>query len=158
MKKLEVGCGRKPLKGFETIDIEPYSKPNYIGDFREMNFGDVDEIQAHHLLEHFGRGEAPKILKLWYSWLKPGGVLVVEVPDFEGVCVRFSSDLNDKHRHWLCRHIYGSQEAGWTYHKEGYWEKKLVSLVSRAGFKVLSTTKSNSRVYLPNITVKAEKV
>jgi predicted SAM-dependent methyltransferase len=156
--RLEVGCGRKPLKGFKTIDIESYAKPDYLGDFRGMSFCDVEEIQAHHVFEHFGRAEALDVLALWRSWLKVDGKLVVEVPDFEAVCEAFSKDYNTKHRYWLCRHLYGSQEAEWAYHREGYWEDKLIQMFSTNGFEVISIRRNITRGYLPNIIVEAIKI
>lgn len=158
MIKLEVGCGRKPLKGFKTIDIEAYAKPDYLGDFRSMSFCDVDEIQAHHVFEHFGRDEALKVLQLWKSWLKVGGKLVVEVPDFEAVCEAFINTDNEKHRYWLCRHLYGSQEAEWAYHRDGYWEDKLIQMFDSNGLIVKVIRNNVTRGYLPNIIVEATKI
>jgi predicted SAM-dependent methyltransferase len=158
MRKIEIGCGRKPLKGYETIDIEPYSNANHIGDFRQMHFEDVYEIQTHHLFEHFGRNEAPEILRLWNSWLMPKGRIVIEVPDFEGICSRFTEETDEKKRYWLCRHAFGSQEADWAYHKTGYYESSLTSLLSTCGFRVLKVFRKDSRVYLPNLIMEAEKI
>jgi predicted SAM-dependent methyltransferase len=157
--RLEIGSGRKPLKGFKTIDIEAYANPDYLGDFRTMCFEDVDEIQSHHLLEHFSRDESIKVLKLWHSWLRPGGKLVVEVPDFEEICNRFISDENEVHKYWLCRHAYGSQEAPWAFHLDGYWEKKLVKMLEEeVGFVVDVVRRRDTRVYLPNLIVEATRI
>ena len=155
--RLEIGCGRKPLRGFKHIDIEAYANPDFLGDFRTMSFSDVEEIQSHHLLEHFGREEAIKVLELWKSWLKVGGKLVVTTPDFEGICEEFGKVKDPKRMYWLCRHAYGSQEADWSYHRNGWWEDKLRSTFESTGFSVLSIRKFVSRGYLPNITVEAIK-
>src|SRR3990167_3351952 len=101
-KNLEIGCGRMPHKGFKTIDIEEYAHPDYLGDFRTMSFTDVDMIRMHHVLEHFGRDEGIQVLNLLNTWLKPNGLLVIETPDFEGICREFLKDP-----YWMTRHAYG---------------------------------------------------
>lgn len=149
---LEIGCGRKPHKGFKTIDIEAYANPDYLGDFRTMNFENVQVIRAHHVLEHFGREEGIRVLEQWRSWLRPGGQLIVETPDFEGICHDFLIDP-----YWMTRHAFGSQEANWAYHKDGWYEAKFKNILSTIGFRITDITKSKSRKILPNITVTAIK-
>lgn len=149
---LEIGCGRKPHKGFKTIDIEAYANPDYLGDFRTMNFENVQVIRAHHVLEHFSREEGVTVLKQWHSWLKQGGILIVETPDFEEICHDFASDP-----YWMTRHTFGSQEADWAFHKDGWYEAKLRSVLLIIGFTIKDIRKSKSRKILPNITVTAIK-
>lgn len=150
---LEFGSGKRPHKGYKTIDIESYSGADIIGDFRTMTFEDVEEIRAHHLLEHFSRHEGETVLSLWRSWLKWGGTLIVETPDFEGICQNFSKD-----KYWMARHAYGSQEAEWAFHKDAYYEDKFRQILPKLGFEIISITKSVSRKILPNITVICKKI
>lgn len=150
--KLEIGSGRKPHKGYETIDIESYANPTYLGDFRQMNFSDVEVLRAHHILEHFNREEGISVLKLWVSWLRLGGLLIVETPDFEYICKNFEKD-----KYWMSRHAFGSQEASWAYHKDAWYEEKFVKVFPTLGLKIQSIERSVSRKILPNITVIAQK-
>ncbi len=152
VEKLEIGCGRKSHKGYKTIDVEAYAKPDYLGDFRTMNFKDVEVIRMHHVLEHFGREEGVKVLELIHSWLKVGGVFICETPDFEGICQDFSIDP-----YWMTRHAFGSQEQDWAFHKNGWYESKYRDVFPRVGFIVEGIIKSKSRKILPNITVTAIK-
>jgi Uncharacterized protein conserved in bacteria len=94
--KIEIGCGLKPHKGYKTIDVEEYAKPDYLGDFRTMSFENLEEIRSHHLLEHFSREEAIKIIDTWYGWLSLGGKLIIETPDIEGICEQFSKITGKK--------------------------------------------------------------
>ena len=151
--KLSIGSGRKSYPGHETIDVETYANPTHLGDFRTMNFSDVEEIRAHHLLEHFSRTEGEEVLKLWHDWLKQGGLLIVETPDFEGICDNFRKD-----KYWMTRHAYGSQEADWAFHRTGYYEDSFKYIMPKMGFEILSIKKSVSRKILPNITVVAKKL
>lgn len=150
--KLNIGSGFRKYRGYKTIDVEPHTNPEIVGDFRTMKFEDVDEVRAEHLLEHFSREEAIDILKLWNSWLKVGGRLHIEVPDFQGICRDFDID-----RYWMTRHAYGSQEAEWAYHKDGWYLEKFKQVLPKCGFKIISHKYTFSRKILPNIVVIAEK-
>lgn len=152
-KRLNIGSRRIHHTGYTTIDIEEMSGADIIGDFRTMDFKDVEEILAEHLLEHFGRDESIKVLKQWHKWLKPGGLLTVETPDFEGICRNFSTDP-----YWMTRHAYGSQEAEWAFHRDGWYEQKFKDLLPNIGFEIVEITKNRSRRILPNIRVRATKI
>lgn len=165
---LEIGVGRKHHSGYKTIDIESYAKPDYLGDFRTMKFKDIEEIRSHHLLEHFDRKEAIEVLKQWHSWLKTEGKLVLETPDFEGICNYFT---NQPLRLWGTREMlvmatYGSQEAKWAFHKDGWYEDKFKDILPKLGFKITLIKKKHNyyrdkdrtRYRLPVILVIATKI
>jgi len=150
--RINIGCGKRKYTGYTTVDIESKNNPDIVGDFRTMTFSDVEEIRAEHLLEHFSRNESIDILKQWHSWLKDGGLLVVETPDFEGICENFSLD-----HYWMTRHAYGSQEAEWAFHRDGWYEEKFRQLLPELGFEIIGVEKTRSRRILPNIRVRAIK-
>ena len=152
--KLDIGAGRRPHKGYQTIDVEAYANPDFLGDFRGMSFVGVEAIRAHHLLEHFSEAEAVDVLKQWHSWLVPGGQLIVETPDFAGICLNFVHG----DQYWLARHAYGDQALPWAFHKSAWYDGKYKSILPKVGFKVLSISFNLSRKILPNIVVVAEKI
>ena len=152
-KKILLGCRAKILKGYLCNDIESHLGVDIVADFRTLTFHDLDEVRSHHLLEHFSREESIKVIHLWKSWLKVGGQLIIETPDFEGICQNFNKD-----KYWMTRHAYGSQEADWAFHRDGWYEEKFRDVLTREGFKVVEIRKSVSRKILPNITVIAEKL
>ena len=164
--KLNIGSGRKLIRGYETIDVEAYAKPTYLGDFRTMSFSDVEEIRSYHLLEHFNRKESIEVLKLWHSWLQPGGILNIETPDLERLCQIFTTQPP---RLWAQRELvdialYGSQEADWAYHRAGWYREKFEKILPEIGFKINlikqnhTNVKHNGVKYrLPNILVIAQK-
>lgn len=165
--KLEIGSGKFPHDGYTTIDIEESNKPDIVGDFRGMNFENIDEIRAHHLLEHFGRDESVEVLKQWRSWLKAGGRLIVETPDFERICSLWSSGGLWANNEWLARHCFGSQEAEWAYHKDGWYKEKFEKIFPMIGFEIellkqkhsyVRYGEGNIRYRLPNILVIAKKL
>lgn len=150
--KVELGSGKRPHPGFLTVDVEADSNPDVVGDFRKFTFHRIQIIRAHHLLEHFSRDEAIDVLKSWYRWLDVNGTLIVETPDFEGICENFNKD-----RYWMTRHAYGSQEADWAFHRDGWYEEKFRKILYPIGFTIDNITKGVSRKILPNITVTARK-
>lgn len=141
--RLHLGSGEKYLEGYVNIDY-PQSEQNVItshadvyADLRELTYPEnsVDEIRSHHVFEHFSRAESLKLVMRWRSWLKPGGLLVIETPDFTTSAAMFLASHSMKRRFELARHIYGSQEAGWADHKD-YWDKQKFSFVlGKTGFK-----------------------
>lgn len=151
--RLNIGAGTQGKKGFTSVDIEEKNDPDILGDFREMEFENLHVIRMFYLLEHFGRAEGIEVLRQLHSWLKPGGELRVAVPDFEGICKNFATDP-----YWMTRHAFGSQEAGWAYHLDGWYEEKFRGLYGRIGFNILGIKKMHSRKYLPNLEVIAEKI
>jgi predicted SAM-dependent methyltransferase len=151
--KLDIGGGKKKKKGFHTIDIEPRHKTNFVGDFRKMSFENIEHIRSNFLLEHFRREEQIKVLQLWHSWLQKYGVLDISVPDFEYICKNFAI-----HPYWMTRHAFGSQEAGWAYHLDGWYEEKIRKLFPCVGFEIQFIERFTTRRYLPNIRVVAKKV
>ena len=151
--KIQIGSRRKGMAGYLNIDIEDHPGVDVVSDFRLLSFKDLDEIRSHHLFEHFSRAEAEDILDQWYSWLKVGGVLIIETPDFEGICKDF-----DKDPYWMTRHAYGSQGEEWAFHRSGWYEAAFRESLTKHGFEVTSIRKSKSRKILPNITAVATKL
>lgn len=164
---LEIGPGLFHHPGYTNIDIEEKYKPDILGDFRTMTFENVSEIRCHHVLEHFGREEGIEVLKQWHSWLKPGGRLIVETPDFELMCNYF---MTQPQRLWAGREMllvafYGSQEADWAFHRDGWYEDKFKKVLTEIGFEIELIKHKHSyhrgntkiRYRLPNILVIANK-
>lgn len=167
--KLDIGSGNQPHHGYTTIDVEHSAHPDIVGDFRTMSFSNIEEIRAHHLLEHFDRKEGIEVLKQWRDWLAPGGRLIVETPDLERICYFFINRQDGRwaNQEWLNHHLYGSQEAGWAYHKDGWYKEKFERVLPELGFEIelikqkhsyIRYGESRTRYRLPNILVIAKKV
>jgi len=165
--RIEIGSGKMPHPGFTTIDIEPSSGADIIADFRTLHFENLEEIIAYHLLEHFSREEGIRVLKLWHSWLKLGGTILVETPDFEGICEHFFDKTYYADKAHLVQHAYGSQEADWAFHRDGWYREKFDKLLPELGFRIILIKRKHSyirygesrtRHRLPNILVIAEKI
>lgn len=88
---LNLGCGTRIFKSnadIEWTNLDAIAGPgvDVVADWRYLPFMvqasdkiEYDIIIAHHTLEHQGCGEQP--IALCYAILKPGGSLIVSVPD-----------------------------------------------------------------------------
>jgi len=87
-QKLHLGCGKRFLRGFIHVDIEPHPNVQHvrnIGDLSIFTSGSVDEIYCSHAFEYFDRKEAGGILKEWFRVLKNEGKIFMTVPNFSAL-------------------------------------------------------------------------
>jgi SAM-dependent methyltransferase len=96
---LNVGSGQRPFdqsKGWINIDSvahEGMPPPDLIADGAHLPYEDrsVDYVCLHHVLEHFGLGESDGLAKEAFRVLKPGGSMLVFVPDLRALAQRWLS-------------------------------------------------------------------
>lgn len=89
---LHVGCGRSPLpawlEGYEEVrlDIDPDVQPDIIASITDLgDIGPFDGLYTSHTLEHLFPHEVATALSEFRRVVRPGGMVVVIVPDLEGV-------------------------------------------------------------------------
>jgi hypothetical protein len=117
----------------------------------------VEEVRFHHVFEHFARPVSCALLASWHSWLEPYGMIRIEVPDFQKMAPELLNPLAPfKRRAVAERHIFGSHEAFWAVHAEGYTPIMLKTIIETYGFKISKLNK-NSWHGTSNIEVIAEK-
>ena len=164
--KLHLGCGQHYLPGYINIDFPPTehsvqekSVADLHADLLQLSYPaeSIDEIRLHHVFEHFPRPVACALLSSWNSWLSEGGVLHIEVPDFArtaGVILNPFSSL--KKQAVAERHLFGSHEAHWAVHCEGYTVRLLKAMLKSFGFRA-RTVRKNSWMGTYNVEVIAGK-
>lgn len=144
--KLHIGSGEKYLEGYVNIDY-PQSEHSVITvkadkyhDIRTLSYAEnsVDEIRSHHLFEHFSRAEAIALLLKWRRWLKPGGKLIIETPDFLACAAAYANAITQKRRMEVGRHMMGSQEATWAIHYDFWDAPKFRYVFKQCGFGKVS--------------------
>lgn len=83
MTNINVGSGTKYMPGWINVDLYA-ERADIREDLRTVEFpdGSVDSVLASHVLEHFERDETLELCRKFARWLKPGGVLIVEMPNW----------------------------------------------------------------------------
>lgn len=81
--KLNLGSGYKKIDGFLNVDHDPLVNPDFLVDFEHQSLpfedNSVDEIIAHHVLEHIGEQFLP-LMKELYRVCKNGAILDLKFP------------------------------------------------------------------------------
>lgn len=116
----------------------------------------VDAIVCVQTLEHFTRMEVQRALKNWYTALRPGGVLHLDVPDFEETARLLLAQKFEEDKQWYYRLIFGSQKDHFSIHKDGYSEAKIRKILSFQGFRDIKRLADNRHFY-PSILVECAK-
>lgn len=99
--RLNLGCGGKILPGWVNVDLPNNwagSQPDVTADItKTLPFpdGHADEVMAIHVLEHFNRWQVDGILAEWLRVLKPGGLLVLEMPCLNKIIAHYAHALID---------------------------------------------------------------
>ncbi len=142
--KLHLGCGQRYLEGYINIDfplskhtVQRKSVADLYCDITKLTYkpNSIEEIRLHHVFEHFDRPTACGLIAAWHSWLIIGGKIHIEVPDFYRTAKVVHSFFNTmKSKKVALRHLFGSHEAFWAIHKEGYTKETLLELMSLIGF------------------------
>ena len=136
--RLNLGCGRRLREGWVNIDVNPKTNSDLCLDVTEDQWpfedGSVERIVAYHLLEHLSRDDGRELLARCHQLLKPGGVLVVETPDLEGVVAKFPGSQRR-----MLRSIYGDQSNTWRRHRWGFSRDTIRLALKEAGFQAITT-------------------
>jgi predicted SAM-dependent methyltransferase len=144
--KLHLGCGQRYFEGYVNIDyplsehsVQQTSVADQFANLFELKYapGAIEEVRLHHVFEHFTRAQACAMLASWNSWLKDRGVVHIEVPDFEKTAnAVLSLFAGDKAQSVGLRHIFGSQEAHWAVHYEGYTKARMKKFLEHFGYEI----------------------
>lgn len=152
------------MPGYTNIDYPPDDKTimnvkaDIYQDINTLEYAEnsLDEVRSHHLFEHFNRVDALKLLAKWRRWLKPGGKLVIETPDYfwSSVLLPFVPFFFKMR---LGRHLFGTQEAVWANHLDFWDKRKFKKVLSKYGFDGFKFKHPLYRNFMPNIKVECSK-
>lgn len=143
---LHVGCGRDPLPEWLgdcteiRLDIDPGVQPDILASMTDLGaIGPFDAVVSQHSLEHLGPTKVGVALSEFKRVLRPGGMLMIAVPDLEGVSptfdVLFVSPAGPITGHDL---FYGKAsmtgENPFMAHRCGFVKETLTELLRDVGF------------------------
>lgn len=162
---LHLGCGESYLPGYINIDLSiaerplhQINTPDYFCNILELQFPSqsIGKIENHHMFEHFARPESLALLCAWTLWLNIGGELLIETPDFQRGIQRYLSTSSFQSKQTILRHLFGSQEAKWAYHYDGWDLEKFTYILAKLGY-TLQETKQSAWKDTDNIIIRAKK-
>lgn len=140
-RRLHIG-GKIRAEGWELMNALPSEVVDHLGNARDLSrFADesFDVLYASHVLEHFDyQQELGDTLKEWHRVLKPGGELLISVPDLE-VLAGFILDrsLSTAERFMAMRMIFGGHVDAYDHHGVGLTEEFLRAYLGGAGFAAM---------------------
>lgn len=138
--RLNLGAGKMVLPGYVNIDIQQNPKAkrklDIIADVRNVPLQDecAEEVFAAHVVEHFHRWETDAVIAEWKRLLKPGGRLVLELPNIEAAARNLLAGMDDQMCMWG---FYGdpSHKDPYMCHPWGFTPRSIEKLLVDGGFK-----------------------
>ena len=85
MTKLDLGSGGRKIAGYLSVDNDPATLPHVLHNIEErfpFDNSTVDEVRAHHILEHIRTEKKTFVMYEIWRVLKPGGPVSIEIPLF----------------------------------------------------------------------------
>lgn len=134
--RLHLGCGHHLKPGFINIDVRPTEATDLVCNITRLPFRpkSVERIELFHVIEHLPKAVAERALARWFELLTPGGVLVIECPDFD-LAVKDYLAGNFARLH----NIFGRQSFPSDFHLWGWNAQRLEQLLKATGFSTATS-------------------
>jgi len=144
---LHIG-GKEQHSDWKIVNVEPRPEVDYVANASDLSIfesNSVDRIYSSHTLEHFYYGlnnELVNTLKEWNRVLKPGGKVMISVPDLEVLSrLYIRNDLDFNQRFHIMRMMFGGQTNIYDVHKVGFDFMTLKVYLEKAGFQNINRVK-----------------
>jgi predicted SAM-dependent methyltransferase len=132
---IHFGCGEHNDPRFFNVDARPFPHIHLVTKspmLWRLRRGSADSIYACHVFEHFTYRKQMSILKRWFDLLKPGGTIVLSVPDFDKLVDRYFALGREAKS--VEPQLMGGQDYSGNYHYAIFTDAHLTTLLVEAGF------------------------
>ena len=137
--KLNVGSGKDYREGWVNLEKHPKFKADICIDMMDAEFDpeSFDEILAQDVIDHVTYADCRKLLRKFYRWLKPGGILNIHTPNLDQIGI-----LAARGDHEALKWLYGTDGQGSTNYETNiirwcYSIRSLKALLHPFGFRVV---------------------
>ena len=163
---IQLGCGHKPWPGWINVDgSRAADRADVVADLKQLPFPDgyADVMVAIHVIEHFYEWEAPDVLREWQRVLKPGGLLVLELPSMDKIiaylcdCLTTRDGRINMQISWWGMYGDPRYQDPVMVHRWGYTKQMLRSLLDSVGFVSIQAEAPRYHVKLRDMRITARK-
>ena len=145
--KVNFACGKQTWDGWYCIDaVQSADATRPVDLLHRFSFerdrlinplpleaDSVDELHSYHFIEHLYAWEAPAVVREFRRIIRPGGRLVLELPNLEKACSNFLQGKKAQDGLWRLYGDPGFMEPLMC-HKWGYTKASLMALLRDNGF------------------------
>jgi predicted SAM-dependent methyltransferase len=132
---IHFGCGPVNDPRFINIDARVYKHVHLVTNspmLHPLTLNSADSIYGCHVFEHISHRHQAAVLRRWLEILKPGGRLMLSVPDFDKLMVRYAAGGSDPRA--IEMPLMGAQEYPGNFHCAIFTRQHLAGLLDKAGF------------------------
>jgi predicted SAM-dependent methyltransferase len=133
--RVHFGCGTIADPRFINVDARIFSHVHYVTRsplMPALPASSADMIYACHVFEHISHRTQASVLSRWHEILKPGGQLLLSVPDFDKVVGVYSR--GERGFNWMQHVLMGGQHYSGEFHFALFNQARLGGLLLQAGF------------------------
>lgn len=124
-----------------------------LGDMRFLPYeaNSVDKMVAIQCLEHLTVDDAILTLYDWFGMLRPGGTLILSVPDMDETLEMIHTEPELAYRH-----LRGAKKSVWSQHQSWYTKRSLIQMLSNHS-RVASVVELDNFHFYPAIVLRITK-
>jgi predicted SAM-dependent methyltransferase len=139
--RLHIGAAERK-EGWTALNVQPGPHVDIVADCASMPMigsGTVEAVYASHILEHLNYdSELPATLREIMRVLRPGGQLMVSVPDLATLCWMFvAPQFGFQERYQVMSTMFGGQKDAFDLHKSGLSHELLGAALDYVGFTAI---------------------
>jgi predicted SAM-dependent methyltransferase len=146
--RINFACGKQTWDGWYCVDAAQHPKATRPVDLLHafkfdgelllnklhLDSDVADEVHSYHFIEHVYQWEARAVIMEFKRLLKPGGRLVLELPNLELACKNLLKGSTDQFSMWPLYGDPGNRDV-YMCHRWGYTQDTIRNLLKSCGMR-----------------------